>query len=124
MYSKIVQVYKFGVRRDEREISNDPGRVGNLSLHHHDRHPVLIFQDRDNVTPTGQLLPNLYEPRCVGMGNGLMLWRGYQKPRQRQPGELAPAFLQEWRVEVIDRYKPEDTNPFPQFGEVTPLKRE
>jgi hypothetical protein len=103
MYSIIIQVYKFGIRRTDRELANDPGLPGVLSLVHFDHHPVLRLSKIGDNSGSNKVLPPLFEPRCLGWGGELMTWRGYQKPWMKNSHDQAPVCIQEWRVRLIDQ---------------------
>jgi hypothetical protein len=103
MYSIIVQVYRFGVKRDERDLANDRGHAGRLQMMYMDGHLVLTFAGVDDYRGDNHVLPKLFEPKCIGWTGDMMLWRGVQRQRMKNPSKPAPAFLQEWRVRLVDR---------------------
>ncbi|RFP32402.1 hypothetical protein D0T21_09360 [Duganella sp. BJB476] len=54
-----------------------------------------------------ELLPDLWDARCVSWNQGRMLWHGYQYGRLGdQKGQ--PVYFQEWCLEVVDMYPPQD----------------
>jgi hypothetical protein len=101
MYSKIVQVYRFGVKRDERDLANDAGCLGDLAMIHWQRHSRLSFTEHGNTSGGNKILPSLHEVTCIGLGGDRMVFRGLQKRPTSNPLDPAPAFLQEWRVTLI-----------------------
>lgn len=94
-------MYYFGVRRPERDLANDPGRLGDLLLLHSNGHKRLNFTEHGNNRGDNHVLPALHEVECIGLRGEHMLFRGLQKPRMKNSAEEAPVCLQEWRVRIM-----------------------
>jgi hypothetical protein len=107
MYSKIVQLRHRGVRRPDRDISNDTGVSGTVTLHCVGGHLRLAVNEWGVHRPGSELLPDLWDARCMGWNSGSMIWHGYQHARLGdQKGQ--PVYFQEWTIEIIDMYPPQD----------------
>jgi hypothetical protein len=105
MYSIVKQVWSRGVKRSDREIANDPGSAGELSMTRVSGHLFLSLQITGNTTADNRALPDLFEPALLGWHGTQMVFRGYQKTAGK--GEApAQVFLQEWRVTVMGMHPP------------------
>lgn len=100
MYSKIIQLRQRGARRPSREIGDDAGVLGAVTLHGSGIHLCMQVSAWGVNNGSGLLLPTLWDARCVSWHNGLMVWHGYQAARtDSQKGDAV--YFQEWRVEVL-----------------------
>jgi hypothetical protein len=100
MYSKITQLRQRGSRRPSREINDDAGVLGAVTLHGSGMHLCMQLSEWGVNNGSGLLLPTLWDARCVSWHSGLMVWHGYQAARMdSQKGDAV--YFQEWRVEVL-----------------------
>lgn len=83
-------------------MSNDPGCFGDLMMFHTNGHARLSLTERGNNRGDNSVLPSLHEVHCIGLMGDHLIFRGLQKPRMKNPAEEAPAFLQEWRITVLE----------------------
>lgn len=100
MYSKVIQVWSRGVKRSDRDLANDPGSMGELSLTRLGGHARLSLVLYGNTSADNRALPDLFEPVLLGWNGAQMVFRGYQKAPGKGDAEGA-AYLQEWRVTII-----------------------
>lgn len=108
MYSKIKKLRWLGIRRDDREIANDPGVHATVTMSYtNNGHQCLDAQTHHEKNETGKALPTLWDAVCVGKGPYDELWRGYQKAKLPH-GLGFTTVIQEWHVEHIDIRPPQD----------------
>lgn len=98
MYSIVKESRRSGRLKSERDLANEPGHTGNLTMYRVGGHFVASLQEDGNSRPDGRLIPDLFEAVLVGLGGERMTLRGYQRPGGE---ESSPVYLQEWRVQVI-----------------------
>lgn len=103
MYSKVIQVRNRGVRRSERDIANDPGVFGAITLFGHGMHLRMEITAWGVNNTSGHLLPTLWDARCITWHSGKMIWQGFQQASLNNSQEAA-AYFQEWRVELLGEY--------------------
>lgn len=108
MYSKVIQVRHRGVRRSERDLANDPGVFGAVTLVGHGMHLRMEISAWGVSNRDGLLLPTLWDARCITWHSGRMIWQGFQHASLTSSPEAA-AYFQEWRVELLGEY-PEKHN--------------
>ena len=108
MYSKIIQRRWLGIKRPDRDVLNDPGVFGEITMFHsHGGHTRLEVQRHGYTNEAGKLLAPLWDAKCIGKGNNQELWRGYQ--RTKLPHGLGyTTCIQEWHVEDIALHPPAD----------------
>ena len=101
MRCRVYPLRRRGRRLPWREVSNGPSFEGNLSTHYLTLPDARYFV-ATLVAPGDALckpiLPDLYEPVLTSIGNGSLLLRGFERP-----SDDAPATVQEWRCEVLNR---------------------
>ena len=96
-----MKVKVFALRRGGRRF-HDRGQEfvrGELQLHSimrgHETHRVAQLRSQDvRGSRTDDLLPPLYEPELVAVGNGALLLRGYESSG-------GVGYVQEWRC-IVD----------------------
>jgi hypothetical protein len=108
MYSNIKQLRHRGVRRPQRDVANDPGVFGELTMHRVGGILRMTICEWGNQRPDARLVPDLWEPVCQGLGGETMNWRGYQRANAGEDSDV-PTYLQEWRVTIL--------GPLPLAGE-------
>ena len=111
MYSNIKQVRRRGVRKAERDLANELGVFGELTLFRIDGYLVLQVHASGGFADGRDLYPRLYEAVCTGMRDCFFVWRGWQR-EDNQEDKNGPTYLQEWRVEVIAMRPPQEAMPF------------
>ena len=111
MYSNIKQVRRRGVRKSERDLANEPGVFGEITLFRIDGYPVLQVHASGGFADGQDLYPRLHEAVCTGMRDCFLVWRGWQR-EGNQDDKNGPTYLQEWRVEVIAMRPPQEAMPF------------
>lgn len=105
MYSKIIQRRCLGVARPERDILNDPGVFGEVTMYNVGGHQRLDARAHGNTTAEARLLQPLWDPVCLAKGPRDEQWRGYQ--RAKLPHGLGiTTVVQEWHIEHIDMRPP------------------
>jgi hypothetical protein len=107
MYSKIVQFRHRGVRRPDRDISNDAGVFGAATLFCVGGYLRLAIEEWGVHRAGAELLPDLWDAKCVGWHQRSMKWEGYQHARLGDT-KGQPVYFQEWLVEIVDMYPPQD----------------
>lgn len=100
MYSIVKERRRLGRPKSERDLANEAGYTGDLTVYRVGGHFVASLQEPGNSRPDGKLLPPLYEACLVGLGGERMTLRGFQRPSS---DESSPAYLQEWGVEILRR---------------------
>jgi hypothetical protein len=87
-----------GRPKSERDLANEPGHTGRLSVYRVGGHLVASLQSDGNSRPDGRALPDLHQATLVGLGGERMVLRGFQRVGV---DEASPAFLQEWNVLIL-----------------------
>ena len=100
MYSIVKERRRNGRPKSTRDLANEPGCIGHLSVHRVGGYVVASLQECDSSRPDAKPLPDLYDVSLVGLGGEIMILRGYQRPGQEESG---PAYVQEWSVMVTHR---------------------
>jgi hypothetical protein len=103
MYCKVIQVWSRGIKRSDRDLANDPGSQGELSMTRVSGHPRLSLQAYGNTTSDNHVLPDLFEPVLLGWRGPQMVFRGYQQlpGKGDAPGQV---YFQEWRVTILGEH--------------------
>jgi hypothetical protein len=108
MYSKITQRRWLGIRRPARDLLNDPGVYGEVTMMSSDGHLRLDVTPHGNTRSDAKLLPSLWDAVCVGKGPWDEMWRGYQKAKLPH-GLGYTTVIQEWHIEHIDMRPPQES---------------
>lgn len=123
MYSKIIQKRWLGIKRPDRDIANDPGVFGQVTMFYAGQgHTCLQAQRHGCTNETGKLLAPLWDAQCVAKGGDSEVWRGYQ--RAKLPHGLGyTTCVQEWYIEHLAMHPPVDGEnirrwPGPTWGEL------
>ncbi|MBW3498891.1 hypothetical protein [Janthinobacterium sp. NKUCC08_JDC] len=111
MYSNVKQVRRRGVRKSERDLANEPGVFGEITLFRVGGYPVLQVHAPGGFADGKDLYPCLHEAVCTGMRDCFLVWRGWQR-EGNQEDKNGPTYLQEWRVEIISMRAPQEAMPF------------
>jgi hypothetical protein len=99
MYSKIKRLRARGERKPDRDISADPGAVGNLSVFRQGSEIVAAFYASGGTGRPGELLPTLYRTRRVTMQGQGMLLQGWERPLGNDQVDT-DTNKQEWSVRL------------------------
>lgn len=97
MYCRVYPLRRRGRRLPWREVSNAPSFEGDLSTYYlsvPDARYLVAKLVASGDALCKPLLPELYEPVLISIGNGLLVLREFERE-----GEAAT--VQEWRCEVI-----------------------
>lgn len=100
MYSHIKRLRARGERKPDRDISADPGAVGNLTVFKQGTEVVAAFYAGGGMGKPGELLPTLYRARLVTMHGGGMLFQGWERPLGDDQ-EDTDKNKQEWSVHLM-----------------------
>lgn len=100
MYSKITQLRVRGVERPERDVNNDTGIFGAVQMVKVGGYLRMEVHEHGNHMPEAVLLPALWDAKCAGVRDNLMIWQGYQQ-HQLPEKKGNPVYFQEWRMEII-----------------------
>ena len=101
MLCRVLLMRRRGSRLAWREIANGQAYEGELRTHYlaleSARYFVASLRHPDDALYR-PLVPDLWEPALVTVGQGMIVLRGYE--RLGTAGD-APAVVQEWRCEVL-----------------------
>jgi hypothetical protein len=108
MYSKIIQRRHRGVERSDRDIANDPGVFGEVTMYRVGGHKRMQVREWGNQTMEALLLPSLWCAECLAVGPTCEEWRGFQQAQLPEKKGM-PTYLQEWRIEFIGMQPPDES---------------
>ncbi|PIL46097.1 hypothetical protein CR105_03120 [Massilia eurypsychrophila] len=114
MYSHIKRLRVRGERRPDREISADPGAVGNLTVFRQGAEIVAAFHAGGGTGQPGELLPALFRARLVTMHGQGMLFQGWERPLGHDQKDTE-SNKQEWSVRLMAA-PPEVAPPSQRLG--------
>lgn len=100
MYSHVKRLRVRGQRKPDRDISADPGAVGNLIVFRQGSEIVAAFYAAGGTGQPGELLPTLYRARLVTMQGQGMLFQGWERPLGHDQVDT-DANKQEWSVRLM-----------------------
>jgi hypothetical protein len=114
MYSHIKLLRARGERKAERDISADPGTIGNLTVFRQGNEIVAAVYAGGGMGQPGELVPTLYRARLVTMHGEAMLFQGWERPLGYDQQDI-DANKQEWSVRLAAD-APGGTAPPERFG--------
>lgn len=114
MYSAIKRLRVHGERKADRDISADPGAIGNLSVFRQGNEIVAAVYAGGGMGQPGEVLPTLYRARLVTMHGQSMLFQGWERPLGYNQAD-SDKNKQEWSVRLMDD-APEVPTPSERLG--------
>lgn len=101
MYSHIKRLRTRGERKADRDISADPGTIGNVSVFRQGNEIVAAAYAGGGMGKPGEVLPTLYRARLVTMQGQAMLFQGWERPLGYDQQDI-DANKQEWSVRLME----------------------
>jgi len=100
MHCRVYLLRRRGRRVPRKETENGPVYEGDLSAYYMDGKGERFFvASLSGPRPLMvRVLPDLYEPALVALGDQVMILRGFERLGD---GDAACAVAQEWRCEVL-----------------------